>query len=82
MIHQEDRTLRPGKRLLDTPDRGKHPGLRCERGDERVVDPHLGPEVCEFLDDLDRRRLPGVVDVLFVEITGISPVDQGFLSLL
>ena len=66
MVHEENRTLSPGKCLLDTPDRGKHPGLRRERGDERVIDPHVGPEVGKFLDDLDRGRFPGVVDVLLV----------------
>lgn len=66
MVHEEDRTLRTEKRLFDAPGRGKHLGLRRKRGNERIVDPHLGPEVCKLLDDLDRGRLRGVVDVPLV----------------
>lgn len=66
MVHEEDRALRTGERLLDAPDRGKYPGLRRERGDERIVDPHVGTEVGKLLDDRDRGRLPGVADVLLV----------------
>ncbi len=66
MIHEKHRTLRPGERLLDAPDRDKHPGLRRKGGYEGIVDPHLSPEIDQFLDDLDRRRLPGIVDILLV----------------
>lgn len=66
MVNEENRTFRTGKRLLDAPDRGKLPGLRRERGDERVADRDLGPEVGEFLDDLDGGRFLESFDVLLV----------------
>lgn len=66
MIYEEDRTLRPTESLLNAPDRGKHPGLRPNRRNEGIVDPHVGPEIDQLLDDLDGGRLPGIVDVLLV----------------
>ena len=89
MVHEEDRTLRPGKRLLDAPDRGEDPGPRPNRGNEWVIHPHLGPEVCKLLDDLDDRGLSRVVDVLLVDrifkaiFNSVDPpanINHSFLS--
>jgi hypothetical protein len=59
------------------------------RGDEQVVDPHVGSEICKFLDDLDDRGLSRVVDVLLVDrifkaiFNSVDPpanINHSFLS--
>ena len=65
-LRRKSHTPLPGERLLRCSLSIQTPQSSLLVRYEKIVNPHIGPEVSMFLDDIDRGRLPGILDVPFV----------------